>query len=235
MGRKGRFIVVVGHASMLEREEGAIDTLRQLGADARPLDLWDDPATVFVDDDENDGARAIVIEALDRPDLASPVLRSVRKEPRLAGTGALLAITEPHVARLDHALGFDDFVLSPYLPSELYARIRQVEWRKSEFSNDERLKLGQLVIDRPAREVRVAGRLVPLTSKEYSLLVCLCEARGKVKSREQLLSRVWGPSYDGGPRTVDIHVRRLRAKLGGAFPLETLRGAGYKLAREEGA
>ena len=68
-----------------------------------------------------------------------------------------------------------------------------------------------------------------LTAKEFALLAFLATNRGRVFSREILLSRVWGASYEGGARTVDIHVRRLRAKLGDALPLETLRGAGYKL------
>lgn len=229
-----RFIAVVGHESMLEREEGAASSLRALGADVRPLDLWEDPSDLFHDDeDSGERARAIVVEALDRPDLATAVLRQLRKEPRLAGVGALLAIHEPHVARVDPASGFDDFVLVPYVPSELYARIRQLEWKRSEFANEERLKLGELVIDRSAREVRAHGKAVTLTAKEYALLVFLCENRGRVKSRDQLLARVWGASYEGGPRTVDIHVRRLRAKLGSAFALETLRGAGYKLPAVE--
>lgn len=234
MAVRGRFIAVVGHGTLLDRDEGAVACLRQLGADVRPLELWDDASSLFRDDEgDGDHVRALVVEALDRPDLASAVLRSLRREPRLERVGALLAIGEPHVARIDPAAGFDDFVLAPYVPSELYARIRQTEWRRSEFANEERLKLGELVIDTGAREVRVDGRLVTLTAKEFSLLVCLCESRGKVKSREQLLSRVWGSSYEGGPRTVDIHVRRLRAKLGAAFPLQTLRGAGYKLVVPE--
>ena len=73
------------------------------------------------------------------------------------------------------------------------------------------------------------GRPIALTAKEFALLAYLCERRGKVLSREHLLARVWGNRYEGGPRTVDIHVRRLRAKLGDALPLETLRGSGYKL------
>ncbi len=231
---KGRFVLVVGHPSELHREEGALETLLDLGADARPLGLFEDTAEVF--DDARDGlASAVVIEALDRLDVAVPALRALRGDARLSDVGALLAITEPHLARIDHGSGFDDFVLSPYLPSELYARIRRIEWRRSEFSNDERVKLGELVVDRSSREVRVGGRLVPLTAKEYALLVCLCEHRGKVKSREQLLARVWGSRYEGGARTVDIHVRRLRAKLGAALPLVTLRGEGYKIAMPEGA
>ena len=68
-----------------------------------------------------------------------------------------------------------------------------------------------------------------LTAKEFALLAFLAQNRGRVFSRESLLARVWGGRYEGGARTVDIHVRRLRMKLGDAFPLETLRGAGYKL------
>ena len=125
--------------------------------------------------------------------------------------------------------GFDDFVLHPYVPEELYGRIRALEWRRSEFATEERHKVAGIVVDKAGHEVYVDGKPVQLTAKEFSLLAYLCERRGKVLSREHLLARVWGNRYEGGPRTVDIHVRRLRAKLGSALPLETLRGSGYKL------
>lgn len=227
-----RFVAVVGHGPLLEREDGAASCLRQLGAEARTLDLWDDPASIFRDDEGEAQVRALIVEALDRPDLAAPSLRVLRKDPRLERAPALLAISHAQVTRIDPAAGFDDFVLAPYVPAEIYARIRQLEWQDSEFENEERVKIGALVIDRSAREVTLGGTAVSLTSKEFSLLAYLCEQRGRVKSREQLLARVWGSSYEGGPRTVDIHVRRLRAKLGGALPLVTLRGAGYKVVRE---
>lgn len=232
---RGRFIAVVGHGPLLERDEGAAACLRQLGSEVRAVDLWEDPASLFKDG-ETDGerVRAIVVEALDRPDLAATALRALRREPRLERAPSLLAVGEPQVSRVDPAAGFDDFVLVPYVPSELYMRIRYLEWRRSEFANEERLKIGSLVIDRSAREVHVEGRPITLTAKEFSLLAYLSENRGRVKSREQLLARVWGASYEGGPRTVDIHVRRLRAKLGQAFPLHTVRGAGYKLPLDTG-
>ncbi|MCS6900709.1 MAG: response regulator transcription factor [Myxococcales bacterium] len=227
---RGRFIAVVGHGPLLEREAGAVAYLRQLGSEVRALDLWEDPANLFRDGEaDGERVRALIVEALDRPDLAPAVLRALRREPRLERCPALLAVGESHIARMDPAAGFDDFTLVPYVPSELYMRIRCLEWRRSEFSNEERLKIGAMVIDRSAREVHVEGRPIPLTTKEFSLLAYLSENRGRVKSREQLLARVWGASYEGGPRTVDIHVRRLRAKLGNAFPLQTVRGAGYKL------
>ena len=89
------------------------------------------------------------------------------------------------------------------------------------------------MVDQASHEVTKGGQPIALTAKEFALLVYLCERRGKVLSRDHLLARVWGNRYDGGPRTVDIHVRRLRAKLGDALPLETLRGSGYKLRMPE--
>ncbi|WP_437828370.1 winged helix-turn-helix domain-containing protein [Sorangium sp. So ce1153] len=221
------FIAIVGHGPDLERDEGAASVLRSLGADVRTLDLWDDPPRLFLDDESK--ARAIVVEALDRPDLAAAALRALRREPRLEEVGALVAVSVAQIARIEPSSGFDDFLLVPYVPAELYARVRLVEWRRSEFATEERVKVGAIVIDRAAHDVSVGGMHVPLTAKEFALLSYVCERRGKVVSRTELLRRVWGSQYEGGARTVDIHVRRLRAKLGAALPLVTLRGAGYRL------
>jgi len=224
------FIAVVGHGPDIDREGGAANILRSLGAEVRTLDLWDDPAELFHEDDSIDlRPRAVVVEAADRPDLASAALRSVKRQVGFEGVGAIIALTTAQVSRLDPSAGFDDFVLMPYVPAELYARIRALEWRRSEFATEERLKVGEIVVDKAAREVMAKGRPVTLTAKEFALLAFLATNRGRVFGREALLSRVWGARYEGGARTVDIHVRRLRAKLGDALPLETLRGTGYKL------
>ncbi len=223
-----RIIAVVGHGPDLGREEGASRTLRQLGAEVRAIDLWDEPAALFVGEPVE--VRAVVVEGGARPDLAVAVLRGLRREPRLERSAALAALSHDQVARLDPAGGFDDFVLCPFVPAELYARIRMLEWRRSEFSTEERTKVGDLVIDRSAHEVSSGGGVVPLTAREFALLAYLAERRGRVVSRDELLRKVWGGNYDGGARTIDIHVRRLRAKLGAALDLRTYRGAGYKLA-----
>jgi len=228
-----RFVGVVGPAQEQDREGGSAQLLRQLGAHVRPIDLWDDATQLFESDD--DVARAVVVEAGARPDLGSLVLRNLRKEPRLEGVGTILAIDHQHVARFDPSSGFDDFVLTPLVPAELYARIRSVEWRKSEFTNEEILKLGAIVVDRAAREVRRDGVTVVLTAREFELLVYLADSRGRVVSRSELLERVWGTGYDGGARTIDIHVTRLRSKLGDALDLTTFRGAGYRLGAPAGA
>jgi DNA-binding response OmpR family regulator len=210
------------------KEPALAALLRQLGADVVAIEPFGEVAPLVADGDIRP-ARAIVVDAGDRPDRAALVLRALRKEAFLAEAPSIIAVPARRVADVDPAGGFDDFIALPCEPAELYARIRALEWKKSEFSNEERLKIGELIIDRAAHEVTAHGRPVVLTAKEFALLAFLAANRGRVFSRETLLARVWGSRYEGGARTVDIHVRRLRAKLGEAFPLATLRGAGYKL------
>jgi len=221
------YIVVVGHGPELGREDGAVQVLSELGATVKTLDLWDDPITVIPEEGET--IRAVLVEALQRPDIAEAAMRALRREPRLAECGFIVAVSAGQVAQLDPSTGFDDLVLVPYVPAELYARLRKVEWCRSEFANEERIKIGDIVIDRHGHEVQVSGKRVALTARELALLLYLCDRRGRVVSRAEALARVWGDRYEGGPRTVDIHVRRLRSKLGDGLPLRTLRGAGYKI------
>lgn len=222
-----RFVGVLADRGAEARDEDVERVLAQLGAAVRVLDLWADPRDFF--EQTEDEARCVVVDAGARPDVGGLVLRRVRAEPLLREVGALLVVAHEQVSRFEPSMGYDDFVLSPVVPAELYARLRAVEWRRSEFTNEERIKLGEIVIDRPAREVTCSGEVASLTAREFDLLVYLAEHRGKVVSRSELLSRVWGPSYEGGERTIDIHVRRLRAKLGHELALETFRGAGYRL------
>lgn len=226
------YVLVVGDEASLKSDEGAANELTRLGANVRTSELfapYGEIADGDGDDTEPAECRVVVVESGDRPDIAALVIRSIRKEEALAETPILVAVPERQVARLDPGAGFDDFIVAPYFPAELYARVRMLEWRNSEFSSEELVKLGDLVVDVAAHEVRASGRAVTLTSREFALLVFLMNGRGRVFSREALLARVWGTRYDGGARTVDIHVRRLRAKLGDALPLETVRGAGYKV------
>jgi DNA-binding response OmpR family regulator len=91
------------------------------------------------------------------------------------------------------------------------------------------VRFGSIEIDRQAYAVSIAGSPVTLTARELSLLVYLSKSPGRLLTREELVSQVWGPTYDGGNRTVDIHVSRLRRKLGQDLPLVTLRRVGYRL------
>ena len=128
-------------------------------------------------------------------------------------------------------LGADDYVPKPFSPRELVARIRAILRRVEQPRTEQRLALGPIALDRDAREATVAGETVDLTAKEFDLLAYLAENAGIVLSREQLLDRVWGMTYAGGTRTVDVHVAQLRRKLGLPGAIRTVRGAGYKAVR----
>ena len=128
-------------------------------------------------------------------------------------------------------VGADDYVSKPFSPRELAARVNAVLRRTTPPVRSEELELGDVVLDPQAREVRVAGEPVELTGKEFDLLAYLLENTGIVVSRDQLLDRVWGMSYAGGTRTVDVHVAQLRRKLARPDSIRTVRGSGYKAVR----
>ena len=171
-----------------------------------------------------------VVEAGDDLPRAQKTIKRLRDDGPLVEVPILVAVTVARLPALDFSIGFDDFVLMPIVPAELYARMRQLDWRSATFGSDEVLKIDDLVIDIAGYEARISGRRIELTHQEFELLRFLGQHRGRVFTREALLERAWGYRYAGGTRTVDIHVRRVRAKLGelGAL-IETVRNVGYKL------
>jgi len=126
-------------------------------------------------------------------------------------------------------LGADDYVTKPFSPREVVARVKAVLRRAagSPEQQQQPLVVGAVEVDRVRRRVTVAGREVTLTSTEFDLLAMLLRRPGRVFSREELLSEVWGYSAKAGTRTVDVHVAQVRAKLGEGSPLRTVRGVGY--------
>ena len=126
-------------------------------------------------------------------------------------------------------LGADDYVSKPFSPRELAARIKAILRRVEQRNVEEVLTAGDIELHREAREVTVSGEVVELTSKEFDLLACFLEHPGIVLSRERLLDLVWGMTYPGGTRTVDVHVAQLRRKVGNPESIRTIRGSGYKL------
>jgi two-component system, OmpR family, response regulator len=127
-------------------------------------------------------------------------------------------------------LGADDYVAKPFSPRELAARIKAILRRVDQRGEDALLTANGIVLRRDSRDVTVGGEQIELTSKEFDLLACFLEHPGIVLSREKLLDIVWGMTYPGGTRTVDVHVAQLRRKLGDPTTIRTVRGAGYKLA-----
>ena len=130
----------------------------------------------------------------------------------------------------DPSLNADEFIFCPFQDGELVARVRQAIYRAKGPSGTKILKAGDLTVDLERYDVKVAGRRVDLTYKEFQLLGLLASNPGKVYTREALLSNVWDYDYVGGTRTVDVHVRRLRSKVDGPGHsyIETIWNVGYR-------
>jgi DNA-binding response OmpR family regulator len=170
-----------------------------------------------------------------RKDLAHA--RDLCRLIRTTGSGSpvLLIVTEGGLSVVAHDWGMDDVVLHTVGPAELEARIRitlgrQQSAREADDPEAHVIRTGEVLVDDATYTAKVGGRSLDLTFKEFELLKYLAQHPGRVFSRQQLLSEVWGYDYFGGTRTVDVHVRRLRAKLGPEHEhlIGTVRNVGYR-------
>lgn len=188
-----------------------------------PRDKWSQavrspqPAAVLVDATEQLPEARATCQALHAGGLTVPLIALVR-ESGLAAIGADWRV--------------DDFVLATAGPAEVAARLTMAMDRRGAESTagDDMIRIGDLTIDPHSYSIRLRGEALALTYKEFELLKFLAQQPGRVFSRDQLLREVWGYDYFGGTRTVDVHVRRLRAKLGPRCEtmIGTVRQVGYK-------
>lgn len=194
----------------LSYEAGAERELEGLGNGDKPVR----PDAVLLDLDSLNGERA----------------HKVASRCRELGLPVLALVSADCLMSYDRTLSIDDFILQPLRPGELPTRLDQAIFRANDSRGQLMIRSGDLLVDLDRYEVRLAGKRVLLTYKEYQLLVLLASNPGKVYTRDSLLSEVWGYDYFGGTRTVDVHVRRLRSKIedaGHPF-IETIWNVGYR-------
>ncbi|HKO16154.1 MAG TPA: response regulator transcription factor [Gemmatimonadaceae bacterium] len=232
-----------------------MDQLQPRGAGERILVVDDEPdiaalvayhlarvgyrvSTASTGDDALRAAReerpALIVLDLMLPGLSGyQVLEALRRERETANVAVLLLTAhrteEDRIRGL--ALGADDYVTKPFSPQELVLRVGAILRRtRAGSTSSEQFVAGPLQIDRATHQVTVDGAPIDLTPTEYKLLLLLADRRGRVQPRAQLLDQVWEASPDVQTRTVDMHVQRLRTKLGAAAELiETIRGFGYRM------
>jgi two-component system alkaline phosphatase synthesis response regulator PhoP len=160
------------------------------------------------------------------------ILRKLREKRETANLPVIILTAKgseyERVEGLD--AGADDYIVKPFGMMELMARVRAVLRRRESSPAPAEYRIGQLLLSPEKHQVTVAGETVPLTAKEFSLLCLLAENEGKVLTRSHLMDQVWDLGSEPENRTLDVHIRTLRAKLGdcGAM-IETVRGVGYRL------
>jgi two-component system, OmpR family, alkaline phosphatase synthesis response regulator PhoP len=206
---------------------------------AQTLDLagyrWKAVANVAVatQHEPRDGWSGAVVVCDEDPEGAFGICRALRK--RDGGLDlVLLLVSGAQLGELELREDFfDDFCLSPFHQKELEARLRHLFWRSGRGTRPEVVEYGDLALNLETYQAALGDRPLDLTYMEYELLKFFATHAGKVFTREQLLSRVWGYEYYGGARTVDVHVRRLRAKLGEEHAnwIQTVRSVGYRFGQ----
>ncbi len=175
----------------------------------------------------------LMLPEMDGKDLC----RALKSNPTTQSIPVLMLTAKAE--EMDRVIGFelgaDDYVTKPFSPRELVLRVKAI-LRRKEFPKESEtvLQIGDLLIDMERHHVSIRGKPIRLTATEFKLLFELASKRGRVLTREILLDKVWGYTYEGYARTVDTHIRRLREKLGSmGEKIETLRGVGYSFREEE--
>jgi two-component system, OmpR family, alkaline phosphatase synthesis response regulator PhoP len=178
------------------------------------------------------GFAAAVVACDSDPEGAWAICRTLRKRDTPMSVLLLVGGAQLGDLALRDDL-FDDFCISPFHPVELEARLRHLLWHTAGPTKPDLIEYSELVLNVETYQASIGSRPLDLTYMEYELLRFLAQNPGKVFTREILLSRVWGYEYYGGARTVDVHVRRLRAKLGEEHQnlIETVRSVGYRFGQ----
>lgn len=194
---------------------------------------------------ENDGAAGLAAAKRLRPvaivlDVGLPTMdgTEVCQELRKSGDWTPILFCTARDDEVDRILGLemggDDYITKPFSPREVVARLKSVLRRSSgRIESDSSITVGEVSLDQDTRKVTLSGEEISLTATEFDLLAYLMSKPGRVFSRDELLSHVWGYASVVGTRTVDVHVAQLRAKFGDLDPIRTVRGVGYSVEQNK--
>lgn len=173
------------------------------------------------------GPDIVLVDARERPEEAAVIIRKLKPE---TDAEYVPVVRQDDLSAFDWSCGAADFLTEVSTKAELGARLARLA-QPQEPDPSDMIRRGEITINRERFEVKVRGEVLDLTFKEFELIAYLAARPGKVCSRNALLSEVWGYDFFGGTRTVDVHIRRLRAKLGHeAHMIETVRNVGYRFA-----
>jgi DNA-binding response OmpR family regulator len=224
-------VVTLDHGRNDVRPDAPSTLLRSLGHDVLTVgyDLAELERLTWVPD-------VVIIEAGSHLEIGRNAIRRIREREDLVNVRVLMGVDLARISVMDMEMGADDFIVMPLCAEELAARVHQLRWRDQTSLTTPRIRYGELTLDCTSLQAYVGDRSLKLTPYEFQLLRFLVDRAGRVFTRQELLSRVWGYRHVGRVRTVDTHVLNLRAKLGPlGIHLEAVRGMGYKLHRAQAA
>jgi len=176
----------------------------------------------------------VIILSLDNLDNASSIIQMIKELRKERPIPVLALIPKESLKSKDVLFSAEDFAITPCEADEIVIRLEKVLRETYAVESKDLIRCSDMVIDISRREVSLEGKPLSLTFKEYELLKFLAANRGRAFTREALLNKIWGYDYYGGDRTVDVHIRRLRAKIewGKHTFIETVRGVGYRLKKD---
>jgi two-component system alkaline phosphatase synthesis response regulator PhoP len=177
----------------------------------------------------------IIVDVASWKEEGIKVYKDLKQEIGTKDFSSIVIASMDLMKEINFALAFDDFVIKNEDFTEVLLRIKQLLWRQSKLDSNNIIKIEDLILNMNSYEVTVKGKTIYLTYKEYELLKFLMLNRGRVFTRDALLDKVWGYDNYAGTRTVDIHIQRLRTKLGGGSNefIQTVRNVGYCFAGEK--
>lgn len=223
------------HILILSQDEDYRKSLISLLKDSGYIVYSSDTVEDTVDQFYSKKLDLIIIDVESWKEEGIRVYKDLKHELGEKDFSSIIIISTDLMNSVEFSLAFDDFVIKNENLKEVLLRIRQLLWHQSKLDSNNLIKIEDLIINMNSYEVISKGKLIYLTYKEYELLKFLALNRGRVFTREVLLDKVWGYDNYAGTRTVDIHIQRLRTKLGGKSSsfIQTVRNVGYCFTAEK--